>query len=156
VQLFWREAVSRAEPGTGCQIQSVRAIGQCFAAAARTGLTINASEQHNCVLTLQAYLDDETPDQVFSVALRSLGRIQRIDEDDRLRSAILKATSSVSDLRREAAMMVLYSSCVSLDDEALGNIRSASESDPSLVVRQLATAVLEKHKTAPVADQHQN
>ena len=130
------------------RIQAVHAIGQMFNAGSRSGHTIDPAERAACAALLRQYLGDDTPDQLFSVALRSLGKIADISRDAELYQVTTSALSSSSLVRREAALEALYQSDVSLDDTLVHLVRSMGESDPGQSVRVSATAVLEKHDVA--------
>lgn len=140
-----RAAIEDGNTREGRRIQAVHAIGQMFGAASRRGQSIDPAEAVACAGLLRQHLDDGTPGQLFSVALRALGKIVDIRHDPDLRRATLEALTSESRFRREGAFQVLYQSDTSLDEPLLDFVRSAAESDGDLSVRVTARALLEKH-----------
>jgi hypothetical protein len=139
-----RAAVSTPETRDGQRIEAANAVGALFALAGRRGSPVATDERTKCWQALYPYLADQTPDQLFGVALKSLAEIAPIHQDAGVLQALNTALVSSRRVRREAALDVLYRTGLPLDGVQSTLVRwsAASDSDDSL--RATASAVLDQ------------
>ncbi|MHC4442414.1 MAG: HEAT repeat domain-containing protein [Planctomycetota bacterium] len=140
-----RNIINNNDTREGMRIQAIHGLGQMFARAAKLGLVIDPAERDNCIATLNNFLDHAS-DQVFSVAFRSLVKIEGVQQDSQLYQLALNSLYSPYKHRRMAALEVLYQSDVVLNEYVISSIQSVVESDPNPDIRITAGAVLDKHQ----------
>lgn len=126
--------------------QAMYGLGQLFARADAAGRTIDPTERAVCVSILKTYLHDAAPDRVFASALKATARMVDAQQDVELRQATLAALTSASNIRREAALDVLYRCSTPIDAVFLMAVQEAARSDVDPSVRSTAAAVLDKEQ----------
>jgi hypothetical protein len=141
-----RDAISDRQIREGLRIQAANAIGRVFHIAARRGETIDAAERASCWKALYQYLADDTPDQFFSVALKSLAEIAPLLEDRGILQVINGALASSSDIRREAALDALYRVGLPPDKVTVDLVQACVQNSASEAVQHAASAVLEQNQ----------
>jgi HEAT repeat protein len=146
-----RVAVADSQTGQGVRIQAANAIGQLFRSAGQRGLVIEATERARCRDVLYKHLTDDTADQLFGVALKSLTEIAPIQQDPTILQAINTTLLLSNEVRREAALDVLYRTGLP-DGIAVDLVQSCAKSSPSASVRSAAKAVLDRSHSPNEAD----
>lgn len=139
-----RAAIADEKTTEGNRIQAVRAIGEMFFTARRRGLTIESTERTLCWQVVYPCLADESPDQLFGVALKTLVNIEPTQPDLNVLAVIDASLLAGTDIRKEAALDALFAANWDARPFTLNLVRACASPETCDSVRETARAVLSR------------
>ena len=137
-----RAAIADEKTTEGNRIQAVRAIGEMFFTARRRGLIIEPTERTLCWQAVYPCLANETPDQLFGVALNTLVKIEPTQPDPYVLHVIDACLLTGTDIRKEAALDALFAANWDARAFTLDLVRACASPETCDSVRETARAVL--------------
>jgi hypothetical protein len=141
-----REIIDTPATSDGNRVQAIRALGAVVASRVRSGQSIDSTESSASKALLRRYVSEQTPAQLYGVALSALANLSTDGLDVETRQLILSAIASTNRVRRLAALETLYQCDLQEISYALDTIQTIAETESDHAISEVAFGILERYE----------